>query len=182
MWATKEVNLAAKELGFIAAMHQQRLGGKGFVGLAEDSFGRPGRKPGEVAPWIQSPDGHIPFAPRGVLCLPAVGAGDAVMLTMVVPEGYDGVILRLHHNCAFGGFVDGSGDIVWRLTTDQRPIRNFDTMTSQYGNAANPIPVDGIRVYSGQTLRYLVNHIANAALNGDVVCSLGGYFYPRVPE
>jgi hypothetical protein len=127
-------------------------------------------------PWIDEPDGSVPFDPQNGLTLGAVG-GSQIVLTLLVPIGMDGVIKGISHNTVFP-FSDFSGDLQWQLLQNGRAIRNFDNMLAQKGTIAVTRPISPLRIYSGDTITYVVNHLANAGLNGQVVCSVTGYFYP----
>lgn len=129
-------------------------------------------------PWIDEPSGSIPIDAQNGLALPIVGDPEGVVLAYTVPDGYDGVIKFISNNVTFGGFVQFSGDIIWRITANARPIRNFEEIKNERGSIAQGRIVSPIRIYSGQVIRYLVNHIANGALAGQVICSFNGYIYP----
>jgi len=128
-------------------------------------------------PWVYPPDGHLPFIERNAVVLPGVGSS-AVVLEFRVPLGMDGVIKRVSNLYLGGGFVSGSGDIIWRILADGRAVRNFANITSEYGSLSSPIDVDGIRIYSGQLIQYTVTHVANLALGDLTLCHLSGYYYP----
>lgn len=170
-------------LSLVARLQQDQLGGRGFRPFAAELRGLDPTDVvnGGIAPWIQPPQGHIPFLEAGVLAAPGVGAA-GVVLTMPVPSGMDGVINGISNNYVAGGFVSGSGQLVWRILADGRAIRNFNNIIVEFGTLQIPRVVDGIRVFSDQTITYTIDHIANAALGGNVVCTLKGYFYPRTVE
>lgn len=133
-------------------------------------------------PWGDFPIGHIPFDTVGTVALPAL-AGDTdipFVPQVIVPNGFDGVITSYSLNFRGGGFVDGSGDIVWKLLRNGQPIRNFERIISERGSVTSQRSVNNIRIYSGDTITAIVNHVANGVLNGSVIASLTGHFYPQV--
>jgi len=156
----------------LAALHQANV--KGIDALVMDS---PGTNLVTKRPWIDEPSGSDPFDQQMGINLP-VAAGDTVVGSLFCPVGYDGVIKSVSNNVNFGGFVQFSGDIVWRLLIDGRPVRNFENILSEKGSITQPRTISPIRIYSGQTAQWIVNHVANGLLSGQVICSLGGYFYP----
>jgi hypothetical protein len=97
---------------------------------------------------------------------------------MTVPDGMDGVINRLSWNFTGGGFVQGSGDIQAQLFRNGAAVRNFDNMLVEKGSIGTARPISPIRVYAGQIITLVVNHLANGLLNGNLVGSLVGYYYP----
>ena len=170
-------------LRLVTRLQQNILGGRGYAPLAQELRGLgPSEIVGNgVAPWIQPPEGHLPFLESGVAATPAVGAA-GIILRLNVPQGYDGVINGLSNNHIPGGFVDGSGQLIWRILADGRAIRNFNNIIVELGTLQIPRSVDGIRIFSGQAIDYTLDHIANAALGGNTVCTLKGYYYPRTVE
>jgi hypothetical protein len=172
---------SSQSLQELAAMQQEVLGVRGFLFAYEQAttggnlLGANGMV---LRPWIDEPEGSVPFDEQDGVTLPAVGAGFTIVQRFQVPLGYDGVIKYLSNNFLGGGFVDFSGDIVWQILADNRPIRNFNNIRANKGTTGIPRPVSPIRIYSGQVITYVVNHVANVALAGQVVCSLTGYLYP----
>jgi len=127
-------------------------------------------------PWIDEPDGSVPFDYQQGLGLPAVG-GSVILIDFFVDVGKDGVIKFMSNNCIFP-FNDFSGDIQWQLLVNGKAVRNFDNMLAQKGTVGIPRPVSPIRLYSSDHVQVICNHLANVALNGNVVSSLLGYLYP----
>lgn len=129
-------------------------------------------------PWLDEPSGSVPIDEQNGLTLDVVGTGDEVVLQFICPDGFDGVIKKISNNVNFGGFVQFSGDIVWRILVNRRAVRGFDNIQNEKGTIATPRDISPIRIYSGQIVQYVVNHVANAALAGQIICSFGGYIYP----
>ena len=133
---------------------------------------------GGMPPWVVPPVGSDPFDATGVATVDVVG-GQVTILTLLVPYGYDGVIKRFYHNYLGAGYVDGSGTLIWRILADGRPIKNFGNIITQMGNAFTPRVTDGIRIFTGQTITYIVYHASDGILTDNCAASLAGYFYPR---
>jgi hypothetical protein len=137
------------------------------------------------------PEGAIAFNPTGAIPLPTVASGDNVIFQFRVPIGYDGVILGQYHGyitdpTAFPVpiFVEGSGDIVWRLESAGRFMRDCGLMEVSIGTLQNMSPIaGGLQVRSGDLIRYIVAapNVTGAltAGVGNVVAGLHGYFWPR---
>lgn len=165
------MNMDAQDLATIALQQQSALATGVLVQQADDpSTYYPKR------PWIDEPSGALPFDPQNGVALGAVG-GSQVVLTLNVPLGYDGVIKYLSCNTVFP-FNDFSGDLQWQLLQNGRAIRNFDNILAQKGTIQIPRPISPLRIYGGDIITWVVNHVANVGLNGNIVCSLNGYFYP----
>ena len=169
------INIDAIELARLAELQQRLLGGKGVKALPTTD--KPiSRIP---PPWIEAPAGRVPIDFFGTVAMPVVGA-QAVVLTFPVPEGYDGVVSDYALNYTGAGFVNGSGDLVWQILANGRPIRNFSNITAQKGSEQFPRKISsGIPIASGQIITVVIQHVANVALGAAVTASLLGYLYPR---
>lgn len=130
-------------------------------------------------PWIDEPSGSVSFDEQGGVTLSALpDVGAQIVLTFIVPNGFDGVIKNLSNNVNFGGFVQFSGDLVWRLKQNGRPIKNYSNILAEKGSTQAPRIVSPIRIYSGDIITWEVEHVSNPLLAGQIICSLGGYTYP----
>lgn len=167
------MNQISEHLHRITAFQEQALNKLGLLSrIVSSGYGKP--------PWIDPPDDAIPFDPAGVINTPLVGA-TANILVLQVPNGCDGVIKRFSCNIN-APFVDGSGQLIWRITIDGRPVRNYDNMLVQMGTPASPRITDGIRVFSGQQVVMTVTNVAYAAGGTQTYGFFGGYFYPKPRE
>lgn len=61
-------------------------------------------------------------------------AAEIVLLTLNVPNGWQCFISEIAHGVTGAGFTDGSGDLVWRITRNSRPIPSFGRMLVHYGS------------------------------------------------
>ncbi len=175
------------ELDFITRKQQELIGGSLGATLSGVRVSSAGSAAGSrsfaaaVPPWLQEPEGHLPFDEADVANVGAVAAVAVNVLQFTVPQGYDGVVERISNNFTAGGFVSGSGDLLWRILADDRPLKNYSRILVEFGTLQIPRPVNKIRIYAGQIITYTVSHPANAALTGGgSVCTLSGYYYPRV--
>lgn len=135
------------------------------------------------APWVQMPPDGEPFNPLTWIALPAVAAVDTAVVTLVVPPGRDGVITRLA-NVALGvGWVEGTGELIWRILRNGEAIRNFEAILASLGNVSNPLSLQGsgIRIYENDTLQFTVRNISLAA-GGQIGAMFGGWFYPKAHD
>lgn len=142
-------------------------------------------------PWVAMPKEGRRFKPISTLlvndAIPFTGL-DVLVLSERVPVGYDGVISDIVCEITANGstgFVDGSGDITWRLSADNRFLRDMGNLKVQVGSLTNPSPVPRgmIRVYSHDLLQFFVSFAPGAEVrinpNARIVCSITGWFYPR---
>lgn len=135
-------------------------------------------------PWIKIPSQGRRFQEINSLPLAAFVLNvDQAVLTFQVPIGYDGVIIGNTNRFIGPGFVEGSGDIEWRVQLSRRYAPDYGLILTSLGDLTAPVAFSGggIRVYTHQTIRYIAR-ITNFALldpNGRVMCSLYGWFYPR---
>jgi hypothetical protein len=87
--------------------------------------------------------------------LPAIGAS-VVIISYVVPPGRNGIIYKVANNFVGGGWVEGTGDIVWRILVDGSPppgAVSYDTILASLGNPASPTEIAGFRIFENQVLQ-----------------------------
>lgn len=158
-----------------------------------------GRTPYTQRPWIAMPkEGRrfklIEILPVASIVTPYDGTDDAV-LTTIVPKGYDGVISEVICELTANGstgFIEGSGDVIWRLsaygTTDsvsRRYLRDLGEIKVTLGSLRYPSPMNlgSYRVYSSNNIVFSVALAvgAEATINpqANIVCSISGWWYPR---
>lgn len=149
-------------------------------------------------PWVSMPSEGRRFRPITSTPLTSFGAPgpftgvDVVVLQMKVPIGYDGVISDVVCGFSGSGFVEGSGDIVWRLAADYLPVgglqtggrylRDMGNIQTSLGSLTQPSPVPrgGLRIYSGDEVTFYANvSVAATIANGFMLTSVGGWLWPR---
>lgn len=134
--------------------------------------------------YLIDPQSNLPYGAETILeggqvAMPAIGA-EASVLRYEVPVGWNGMITNLAIVYTGGGFVSGSGDLVFRFEVGRRPYKTLNAVTIQIGSILGNQDIAGIRVYSGQLLEIFVRHVANVALNSPMVARIGGYVYPLI--
>lgn len=179
------LNAEGMALANLAAWHQLNIGHTGILAAyPESSSTQPmGSAANPVVasqrPWIQEPTGSIPFDEQGVVAAPgAPQPGVSIpVVSFQCPQGYDGVINWISNNVTDPAYIDGSGDLIWAILINGRPVRNFGMITVQKGTLAQGREISPIRLFSGDIVSYTVQFAAGA-VTGQVICSLSGYFYP----
>ena len=129
------------------------------------------------------PEGQ-PFDVAATVALPAVGA-TVVVAQVTVPTGLNGVLHRIANEFIGGGFVDGSGDIIWQIFQNLGQVGGtgvvapyYDNIINSLGTVPNPSEIDGIRVQSGAVLAITLTNVAVVVAKQLVRARLGGYWYP----
>jgi len=134
----------------------------------------------------------VPFTPQGAIPLPAPADGEVTVLSFSVPIGYDGLITAQcngYINGGVGQFVEGSGDIVWRIPINNVSTRRYlkDSGAIYFSLGQSNIfqrITGGYRIYSGNTVSVvaLAPNTSGALPGpgvGQVFAGLRGYFFPR---
>lgn len=131
-------------------------------------------------PWIEPPPGFQAFDAHQQIATPAVNV-DTEVLRLAVPDGYDGVIRAFSNNFTGANFVQGSGQILWRLLIDQMVVKNYGRITIEMGSPQWPRDTAGILLRSGQMVRFIVT-VTDPLLAGSasgIICALAGHFWPK---
>ena len=133
-------------------------------------------------PWVKQPALGRRMNKIGSIPLPANGSGDQLVLSFIVPQGWDGAIINTVNEFTGQNFVEGSGDITWRLRINQRWVKDLGNVQTTLGTTATPWTVNNgsIRIQAHQLIQWFVN-ISNTsvAINGRIISACFGWFYPR---
>jgi hypothetical protein len=132
-------------------------------------------------PWIEEPGSGEPFNYVNYVALPAIGA-TAVILDFTVPEGRNGAIKWIGNNFVGGGWVEGSGDVVWRILRDDGFIKNHENLLGSLGNPAAPSETAPIRIFENERIRMVIDNIGVIVATQLAGGRLSGWFYPRDEE
>jgi len=129
------------------------------------------------------PEGES-FDVAATVALPAIAA-TVVVAQVVVPAGRNGVLHRIANEFIGGGFVDGSGDIIWQIFQNLGQVGGtgvvapyYDAIVNSLGTVPNPSLIDGIRVKSGDVLAITLKNVSIPVAKQLVRARLGGYWYP----
>jgi hypothetical protein len=148
-----------------------------------------GRRKYSSPPWITMPAEGRKYQPVGIL--PVFGnftGTNTAVVQMTVDTGYDGVITDIVCEITAPGatgFVEGSGDIVWRLQSNLRWMRDLGNVKVTMGSLTSPgvVPRGGLRIYSRELITLYVNlPVASSGIinsNANIICSFRGWMYPR---
>lgn len=139
-------------------------------------------------PWVEMPPGGIPFDPFAAITTPAANGVETEVLQFKVPYGYDGIINGITNLFTGPGFVEGSGDLIWRIRVGQpqlqgRPQRNYSSIRQTMGDLTSPREVPGgIRIIADQFVEYSVVHSLGSPIvpaGTRIICNIQGYYWPR---
>lgn len=102
-----------------------------------------------------------------------------------VPVGYAGVITGLVNMYTGTGFVEGSGDIVWRVRVNQRWVKDYGNLATTLGNLAAPCMIyrGGVRLMPQNLCRYYIS-LGTGALDRidpqqPIITALFGWVNPQ---
>lgn len=140
--------------------------------------------PAGGAPWESMPPGGQRRQPIGKIALPAVEGVETDVLVFDVPIGFDAVFVTLVCMFTGTGFVDSSGDIVYRIKQGRRYVPDYGAVEEQLGDLSTPYAMEGagIRAISGQRITITAT-LGTGALGrlsaNNIVGALNGWIYPR---
>ena len=107
---------------------------------------------------VPIPKGAVPVRQAKGITTPATAAGDQTILSYVVPQGYDALITSFWFSYSGTGFVQGSGDLLFRIQQNQRYLKGLSNVPFLIGAPKFPCPMtEGQIVMSGSLLRVIVN-------------------------
>jgi hypothetical protein len=177
------LNQAGMSLANLAAWHLQTIGNSGILAAVPE--------PANAAPlgtsanpigvferaWIEEPPGSVSFDEQGAANF-VPGDVDLPIVSIRVPQGFDGVIDWISNNIvtATPPFVPFSGEVIWKILLNGKPVRNFGNVLTEKGTIEQGRQVSPIRIFSGDLLQYTVS--SPDVTSGTTIASLTGYYYP----
>lgn len=174
------VNTVANQMLELAALHNSLLVNGQLIGTGQgDDTSSPNPTTTVKRPWLDEPDGSVPFDPEIAVAMGAeVTPVQHVIVTLTVPQGYDGVIKGFNWNFTGGGFVQGDGSLQAQILRNGIPVRNYDNILTERGSYEVARPISPLRIYSLDVIQLVVNHLSNGLLSGNLLGGFVGYFYP----
>ena len=141
----------------------------------------------DLPPWIYQPSQFENLDQINYVLLPAINS-TATIISFVVPAGRNGIINKVACNFVGGGWVEGTGDIVWRILVDGTPppgATSYDTILASLGGPAQPTGIAGFRIFENQLVTLVIFNNPGGPNGGVVVAGqrgggrLAGWTYPR---
>ena len=152
--------------------------------LTREMFtGRKFAEPDVPYPWLMACADAEPFDQPGSLVVPAPDSGDTAILEFRCPVGFQGVLLGHQHQYFGSGFIQGSGDLYWRISIDGNFPRSLGSMPFEMGSLERPRPLYApIRFSESQVITYFIavplgSSVATGAGNY-TIAALSGYLWP----
>lgn len=115
------------------------------------------------------------------VAVPAIGAS-ANIIDYTVPQGRNGIVNRIGCNFVGGGWVEGSGDVIWQILVDGTPppgASDYNQILASLGSPANPVQIAGFRIFENQHLTVAISNVAVVVAGQLAGARLLGYLYPR---
>lgn len=122
--------------------------------------------------------------------LGAIGS-TVTILNFLVPIGRNGVVNKIANNFVGGGWVAGTGDVIWRILVDGAPppgATSYHLIDDSLGSPAQPVGISGFRIFENQRLTLVALNNPLGANGGIIVAGqrvggrLCGHLYPRDSE
>jgi hypothetical protein len=130
-----------------------------------------------TAPWVTMPNGGFPFNLGQTITTPGNDGLFHDVIKMVVPNGNDGVIKKLLNFYNGAGYVNGSGQLIWRIMRNGQAVRNYDNIVIQLGTDAATADTQ-IRVYSNDVIQFQIMNVLITGAVNQILCYFGGWYYP----
>lgn len=137
--------------------------------------------PHQLYPWLYPPPGFESFDRAAVVSITGAGvpvSTPTTILTLEVPEGWDGIVSKIANVYIGTGFTEASGDLTWAiLVNGNQPVKNYGEIITTFGSVAQPRDISGFIVRSKQTVQYKFTYTNPGLAAGSVYAALSGYFW-----
>ena len=141
--------------------------------------------PGGAPPWVSMPASGQRFQRVVSSVLPAVESVTNLLLAYRVPQGYAGVLLTITTLFTSSGFIEGSGDIVWRVQDNFRYLKDLGTIQVSMGDLEYPYSLEGggYRLSENEYIKMYVmlgaGSLGRLDPDGRIVAGITGWIYPQ---
>lgn len=106
-------------------------------------------------------------------------SSDKAVVEYFVPPGHTARIRGIRTGYQGAGFVDGSGDLLWRVAIDGMYVPGFEAINCALGgDQFAHLGDEAIEVPSGSTISIYVARATDVALAANTLCGLQGSLYP----
>jgi hypothetical protein len=109
---------------------------------------------------------------------PAPASGTVQLLSYQVPQGLVAVINLIAIVAVGGGFVDGSGNVIWRCWINGVGVDGLQNITAHMGNFDTPVPIQIVLTENDLfyiTVEVATNPMPSGATSG---ARINGWTYP----
>lgn len=137
-----------------------------------------------VSPLVEMPATGRPLHYTASLATPAPGSNDTEILSFIAPAGYIAIVKRIAQRYMPAGWVQGSTDLIFRVSVDGAFAPGFDNMTTQLGSESDPYHISGaIIVKANQTYKHTISVDAGFAgptgAGNNVIVVADGWLVPE---
>ncbi|QYU68115.1 hypothetical protein J4558_25270 [Leptolyngbya sp. 15MV] len=152
--------------------------------LRQEMFsGRKFAEPDVPYPWLMAGADAEPFDEPGSLVVPAPGSGHTEILVFRCPVGFQGVLLGHQHQYFGSGYIQGGGDLFWRISIDGNFPRSLGSIPFEMGSLERPRPVYApVRFSESQVITYFIDVPPGSAVatgpGNFTIAALSGYLWP----
>lgn len=131
--------------------------------------------------WIDPPSQWENIDQLNYVPLGAIGS-TVIIVSYTVPIGRNGIIKKVANNFVGGGWVEGTGQIIWQILLDGTPppgANSYANILGSLGSPASPTEISGFRVRENQVLTLVAQNISVLVAGQLVGGRLVGFQYPK---
>jgi hypothetical protein len=111
---------------------------------------------------------------------PAPGAAAINIISYTVPRGMNALITFLAIVHVGGGFIDGSGNVIWRVLVNGAGVKGLEALQSQVGSYAQPNEVQLVLQENDVIVVTVEVPAAQPAMVGTAAARFHGFVVPVV--
>ena len=102
-----------------------------------------------------------------------------IVVGFTVPSRSNGTIEFIANQYVGGGWVEGSGGIIWQVLADAVPVQGYDAILGSLGATSNPgsLGRSPIRIFENQLIQLNLKNVSVAAAGQVLLGLFRGHFY-----
>lgn len=167
-------------------MSSARQGLFGSVGAYQDQGDKQGLCPISVRklpPWLWATVSSRNLIQANAITIPAISAGVFTdIVNFRIDPGKNGVLKWFANQYVGGGFTDGSGSLIWRLSIDNVPVPGFENIIVSLGTNQQPREIAPVLLPAQKVVRLSVTNVSIVPAGQIIEGSVAGWLYPLDEE
>jgi hypothetical protein len=136
-----------------------------------------------LPPWLYPTARSRNLILSNAIPLPAVSAGVFTpIVSQIIDAGKNGVLKWFANQYVGGGFTDGSGALVWRLTIDGVPVPGFENIIVSLGTNQIPREIAPVLLPAQKRITLAVTNVSIVPAGQIIEGGIAGWLYPLDEE
>jgi hypothetical protein len=136
-----------------------------------------------LPPWLWATASSRNLIQSAAIAIPAITVGVFTpIVNFIIDAGKNGVLKWFANQYVGGGFTDGSGALIWRLTIDNVPVPGFENIIVSLGTNQIPREIAPVLLPAQKRVQLSVTNVSIVPSGQIIEGGVAGWLYPLDEE